>query len=188
MTVAAINTGIIFQFVDEITSAGTSVRESTETGITLLSTTDNSAQQPRCATVISTRPECTFVKQDDIILIPALRWTSGLKYNGDVFWKTDESEVAVVRRNDQLVPMPGRVIFSLLEKETTKEVWPGFFVVNGSQDDTASGTVVAIGEGVSQELQNATIYYNGELFTDTIDKTNLAFIKEDDILVYSPND
>lgn len=185
MKVVALGNGFMFHFKDEVNSKGEFVRTNTQSGIILKSTVDNSAKQPRWVKVSGVGPDCTFIKDGDMALLPSLRWTSGLKFNDTTIWKSDEKEVAAVMRDGKIIPAPTFVLFSITPHEPIQQK-SGLFVVFGNPLDTPSGTVTHIGEKVSKELNNATIYYNDVNFNDYIEDTNLAFIKEDDILVYIP--
>jgi len=186
MKVSAIGNGIIFHFMDPVNTKGEFVRQQTSTGILLTSTVDNSAKQPRWVKVLNAGPDCTFVKQGDIVLLPSLRWTSGLKFEGNRIWKTDETEVAALLVNNEVIPAPSYLTFRIIKNEPITHQ-SGLFVVCTTTDATPSGTVIRIGENVLPELANTTIYYDGTNFNDMIENTDVAFIKEDNVFAYMPN-
>ncbi len=96
MSLRAIHNHILFQFIDKISeSKGQFEEGTTSNGIVLLSSHDESAKQPRWATIVSLGPDCS--EQLRVpgceVLIENLRWTPGVKYNGETYWRTDETQL-----------------------------------------------------------------------------------------------
>jgi hypothetical protein len=95
MSIRAIHNHIIFKFIDKTNLKGMFEESKTASGIILQSSFDESAKQPRWARIVAAGPQCSdVIKQDNIeILIDNLKWTNGVKYNGEFVWRTDESQL-----------------------------------------------------------------------------------------------
>lgn len=93
--ITAIYNHIVFQFVDRVNSKGLFDETVTAGGIQLIGDSDKSAKQARWAKIISLGPDCS----DELrhkgceILIENLRWSPGVKYNDQFFWRTDEKQL-----------------------------------------------------------------------------------------------
>lgn len=95
MNIRAIHNHIVFQFLDNVTTAGVFDETVSTGGIVLPSDKHESAKAPRWAKIISLGPKCSDLLRKDgcEILIDALRWSPGVKYQGEVFWRTDEDQL-----------------------------------------------------------------------------------------------
>jgi co-chaperonin GroES (HSP10) len=95
MEIRALHNQILFQFVDRVNTIGQFEEQKTEGGILILGDHDKSAKISRWATIVSLGPDCS----DELrvpgckILIENLRWTNGVKYEGQMIWKTDETQL-----------------------------------------------------------------------------------------------
>ncbi len=105
MNIQAIYNHIVFQFVDSVNTKGMFVEGTTVGGIQLLGDHDKSAKQARWAKIISLGPECSDILRHEgcEILIEALRWSPGVKYNDQFVWRTDESQLLGYRYPEDLV-------------------------------------------------------------------------------------
>lgn len=99
MKIEAIQNHIVFKFIDKVTNAGEFEGQTTEGGIDLLHSVDNSAKQDRWAKIISLGPECSDELREPgcEVLIDNLKWTAGVEFNGSKVWRTDESHVGAYR-------------------------------------------------------------------------------------------
>lgn len=99
MKLRAIRNHIIFQFVDRVTSTGRFTPERSHGGIHLLANNDDSAKEPRWVKVISAGPDCSEqVTQPNVeLLVDALRWTAGAKFEDQTYWRTDETQILAYR-------------------------------------------------------------------------------------------
>lgn len=191
MTLRTHKNNILFRFLDPVNSKGEFVRQDTSFGLALLPGFDNSAKQPRWCEVLSVGPEVKDVAIGDWILLPALRWTERVEYEGSKFWKTNEEQVVVVRKGGPTgvsLTLNNFVLFtpSAPPQQTTAS---GLIVVGAISDETASGVVFSTGPDAEQELLNATVYYDGDKFFERVeDRVDVpfAFIKEDNVLLYKP--
>jgi hypothetical protein len=95
MEVAAIHNHIVFQFLDRVNSQGIFDETKTMGGIVLPSDKHESAKSPRWAKIISLGPKCSDILRVDgcEILIDALRWSPGVKYQDQPLWRTDEDQL-----------------------------------------------------------------------------------------------
>lgn len=93
--ITAIYNHIVFQFIDRVNSNGVFEESASAGGILMVSDHDKSARQARWARIISLGPDCTDVlrKPGCEILIEALRWSPGVKYQNDFYWRTDETQL-----------------------------------------------------------------------------------------------
>lgn len=188
MTIQAIHNHIIFRFVDEVNSKG-EFEESMKSGFYIKGGYDKSAKMPRWANVLNVGPTCEHVKIGDKILIPALRWTEGVKYQEQRFWKTDESQLVGFERDGKFTPINEHIIFTPIKEHITPSA-AGILIVRQTTDDTPSGTVTQIADGCEKELDGGTIYYDNASFFDTFELNNkeYSFIKEEKVIVYAPKE
>lgn len=187
----ALKNHILFKFVDPVNSKGEFVRAKTSFGLEFLSTVDDSSKAPRWAQVVAVGPEVENVATDDFVLIPALRWTIGTKYQGERFWRTDETQIVVVKRDTKFAVLNKFVVFKrnpATKREST------LILVNDIDYNTPTGVVKQIGKDVDVDelVPGCTIYFKGENFfdttlpEDTIAPFQFSFIKDEDILLYEP--
>lgn len=99
MNIKAIHNHILFQFLDRVNYQGQFEEQQSLGGILILSDHDKSAKSPRWAKIISLGPDCSdvFRKEGCEILIENLRWTPGVKYQGENLWRTDEDQILAYR-------------------------------------------------------------------------------------------
>jgi hypothetical protein len=190
MTIHAIHNHIIFRFLDAVNSKGEFEEAQHKSGIYLKGGYDKSAKSPRWATVLHAGSTCEHVRTGDKILIPALRWTEGVKYNEDRFWKTDESQIVGYQRDDQaFTPINKFVIFKQVSEKITARS-SGLIVIEHTPDDTPSGVVYDIAADCVDDLKHGTVYYDATNFFNTFEynDTELSFLKEDDVIVYIPKE
>lgn len=95
MKIRALRNYILFQFLDRVNTIGQFEEEQSMGGILMLGDHDKSAKKSRWAKIISLGPECSdIIRGDDCeILIENLRWTAGVKYEGEFVWQTDETQL-----------------------------------------------------------------------------------------------
>lgn len=95
MNIKAIHNHILFQFLDKVNVSGVFEETVSTGGIVLPSDKHESAKAPRWAKIISLGPECSDVLRQEgcEILIDALRWSPGVKYQGESIWRTDEDQL-----------------------------------------------------------------------------------------------
>lgn len=187
MSITAIKNHIIFRFVDAVNTRGEFEEAVSEGGLYIKGGFDKSAKMPRWATVLSVGTACEHVKAGDTILIPALRWTEGVKHNDQFFWKTDETQVVGYKRGGDFTPINKHVLFKPT-KELVSQRSSGLVVISHQSDDTTHGTVVFMDNECEPTLAGSTIYYDSSNFFDdfTVDGIELSFIKEDNIWLYVP--
>jgi len=189
MTLNPINNNIIFSFVDPVNSKGEFEKGTTESGIILQSSFDDSAKSPRWGNVVSVGPACT-VKVGQQILMPNLRWTSGFTHDGQRLWKTDETQIVATRDNESSkLHMLRNVVAFVQRTADSKMRTVGSLTVIGRNTDTPRGVVIVNGPDCPAELHRATIYYDDTNFTDMFSHGGfqLAFISDDNILAYTPH-
>lgn len=85
---------ILFSFIDD--AAGGMFIPKTKSGILLTNQNMDVQRGPRWGRVLAVGPKCVDVKIRDLILIDALKWTTGFKHDDVNIWKTDESNVMAI--------------------------------------------------------------------------------------------
>ena len=107
--ITAIYNHIVFQFIDRVNTKGMFEEASTSGGILLIADHQKSANQARWAKIISLGPDCSNVLREEgcEILIEALRWSPGIKYNDEFLWRTDESQLLGYRYPEDLSSIGG---------------------------------------------------------------------------------
>lgn len=187
MSIVAIKNHIVFRFVDPVNSKGEFEEATTKSGFIIKGGFDKSAKLPRWANVISVGNSCEHIKVGDVILIPALRWTEGIKHEDLFYWKTDETQVVGYKRGDDFTVINTHVLFTPIKEAVTRHA-SGLMVVRNQPDNTPHGTVVFMCKECEPELAGATIYYDSANFFNefAIDEIGLSFIKQDDIWAYTP--
>jgi co-chaperonin GroES (HSP10) len=187
MKIIPINNNIIFTFVDRVNAKGEFEREKTESGIYLQSSFDESAKSPRWVNVIAVGPECKTIKVGMQALLPNLRWTSNIKVDGQMVWRSDETQAVAYRETAtaDIKPLTNVVLFKQQAKEQMRP--SGLLIVVGNSTDSPSGNVVSIGPDADPALTGSTIYYDDTNFTDTFSHAGvtLSFIKDDSILAFA---
>jgi co-chaperonin GroES (HSP10) len=99
MKIRAIRDQILFQFVDRVNAKGQFEEAKSKGGIMIIGGFDDSAKQSRWVKVVSIGPDVNpeLGKPGIELLIENLKWTAGVKFEGQTLWKTDESMVLAVR-------------------------------------------------------------------------------------------
>jgi co-chaperonin GroES (HSP10) len=188
MRLRAIKNHIIFQFIDEVDSKGQFV-ETTKWGFVIPGQFDNSAKSPRWGIVKEVGPEVKHVKVGQQVLINALKWTAGFKLDGVRNWRTDESQVAAVRKTptSEMTALRDTIVFRRHD-DPVNEAKHGLQVVGDAVVETPKGTVVLLGPDCVSELKNATIYYSEENFFNKFEHRGekLWYLTEPEVLVYEP--
>lgn len=92
--VEAIKNHIIFQFTEAVNGQGM-FSEETASGIYLGAGHETSAASSRWAKIVTFGPEVTPELQQvgKKILIENLKWTEGVKFKGETYWRTDDQNV-----------------------------------------------------------------------------------------------
>lgn len=182
MTLKPIKNTFIFKFLDTINAKGQFDKSTTESGILLQSSFDDSAKESRWVKIDTVGPECTSLQPGDVVLLPALRWTSGVKFGDEKVWKSDEQQAVVVLEDDVMIPLRDTVIFKQIKDEETVSSF-GIVLVKDPNDNSPRGTVIATGPDCIDASLEDTIYYDGANFFDTFTHNGkeYAFIKEDKI-------
>ena len=93
----AIQNHIVFQFVDNVKQG--MFEQVTDWGFVQTTFYDDSAKQCRWGTIVSVGPKCTHeeLQPGTQILIEALKWTEGVEFEGQKYWRTDETHVLATR-------------------------------------------------------------------------------------------
>lgn len=95
--ISVIEDGVIFKFVEDITNK--TFENKTDWGF-IVKDRNNDMKRPRWGKVCAIGPKVTQFDVGDFVLIEHLQWTSGLNYNGDKFWKTNESRVIMTSKSE----------------------------------------------------------------------------------------
>ena len=82
---------IIFQFVEEVTDKGAFKQQ--VGSLTVVENADKQADKPRWAKVLMVGDEVTKIEPNEFIYIKPLQWTPHMKFNKEMIWATDESQV-----------------------------------------------------------------------------------------------
>jgi co-chaperonin GroES (HSP10) len=183
MTLKPLKNRFIFKFLDSINNKGQFDKGTTETGIILQASFDDSAKESRWVKIDTVGTECGLVETGDIVLLPALRWTAGVKFEDDKVWKSDEDQAVVVLEGKKMVPLRDTVIFKKIKDEELVSSF-GIVLVKDPDNNSPRGHVVAIGPDCVDAVVGDTLYYDESNFFDTFkhDGTEYAFIQENKIL------
>ena len=96
MKIAPIDSDILFEFSDHVTSRGF-FREKTSGGIILAQTDVTSAKltadNARLITVLSVGPKCKEVTPGMVVVVTPLKWSPQFEVNGKSVWKTTEEHI-----------------------------------------------------------------------------------------------
>lgn len=185
MKLKPIKNTFIFKFQDAINSKGQFEKNTTEAGIILQSNFDDSAKESRWVVVTEAGHECSDIRVGDEVLLPALRWTSGVKFDDDTVWKSDEMQVVAKRDkyDSVVVPLRDAVIFKpFVEEELTSSF--GIILVKDPDANSPRGVIVAVGPDCTDAKIGEMVFYDAANFSDTFtfNGEELAFIKEANIL------
>lgn len=90
----AFGNGIIFKFQDEL--LGGMFAQTTESGIYIPPSHQDTTQSTRISTVVAVGPRVKNVTVGDNVLIEPLKWTEHFVIDGQKFWKTDEDQVLAI--------------------------------------------------------------------------------------------
>lgn len=185
MTLKPIKNTFIFKFQDSINAKGQFNKSTTEAGIVLQSSFDDSAKESRWVQVTEVGPECVDICRNANVLLPALRWTSGVKFNDRTVWKSDEQQVVAIQdiEDGSALPLRDYVIFKPHEDEEQVGSF-GIVIVGDPNANSPRGVVLAVGPNCIDVRVGDMVYYDDANFTDTfkVGNESLAFIKEDKIL------
>lgn len=94
---SAIKNHVVFKFNDKVDHDGKFI-EHHDTIHIISGDFNQSAQRPRWATVIAAGPEADadVSTPGSQILIENLKWTMGFKIDGEMFWRTDDTQILAV--------------------------------------------------------------------------------------------
>lgn len=90
---------ILFQFCDELMTANgvKQFREQTSWGFDLRANFDHNLKVPRWVNVISVGPDVSEeIKPGMKVLVEALKWTTGVEFEGQMYWMTNEDQIIAV--------------------------------------------------------------------------------------------
>lgn len=183
MTLKPIKNTFIFKFLDSINSKGQFNKSTTDAGIILQASFDDSAKESRWVKIDTIGPECGSLEAGDVVLLPALRWTSGVEFEDEKVWKSDEKQAVVVLEGDKMVPLRNIVLFKQY-KEDERTTTFGLVLVSDPDNNSPRGTIVAIGPDCTDATIGEVMFYDAANFFDTFtfEGEEYAFIKEDNIL------
>lgn len=91
--------GIIFKFIEKI--SGKRFDNATDWGFTIQDK-DNDMKHPRWGIVERIGPKVKHCVVGQYVLIENLQWTNALEYDGDKFWKTNESRVIMTSEKEPI--------------------------------------------------------------------------------------
>ncbi len=185
MKLTPIKNTFIFKFQETINNKGQFEKNTTETGIILQSSFDDSAKESRWVKVVEVGPECSDICKNAVVLLPALRWTAGSKFEDETIWKSDEMQAVAVQdfQDGSALPLRDIVIFKPYEDEERLSSF-GLVIVGDPDANSPRGVVIAVGPDCDEAAVGNMMYYDTTNFTDTfvVNGETLAFIKEDKIL------
>lgn len=95
-TLRPLNNVVMFKFIEETGgSKGRFAERVRESGIIIPSAV-TAQKVARWGEVISVGPKVDGLAPGDFILVEALMWMEGIKFEGEKMWKTDDSKVLAV--------------------------------------------------------------------------------------------
>jgi hypothetical protein len=86
--------GVLFVFNDNTNSKGF---DNVSAGGIVFSSYDHDVNSHRWGTIKVVGPDCEFVKVGDVVLIENLRWTDGFDIDGVKLWRTNETEIMLIK-------------------------------------------------------------------------------------------
>lgn len=184
----AILNHIIFQFNEEVDAKGF-FKKKTDWGLEIRGHVDDSAKSPRWVTVVKAGPECKFVQPGDQILVKPLMWSVRFTYEGQQYWRTDETKLVAKQNAEGFKALNTSVIF--VRKDKKVQTQSGIEVVGRLATDTPTGEVVELGPDVKEQLLNkSTVYFFDENFFNYFDYRNVKFcyLDEMEIVAYIPKE
>lgn len=185
MKLIPIKNTFIFKFQEAINNRGQFEKTTTETGIILQASFDDSAKESRWVVVAEVGHECSDVRAKDVVLLPALRWTSGSKFNDEMIWKSDELQAVAKqdKHSGDVVPLRDTVIFKPHKDEETTTSF-GIVLIKDPNLSSPKGVIVAVGPDCVDATVGEIVFYDDANFFDTFvnNGEELAFIKEDKIV------
>lgn len=95
----ALYNNIIFQFVDElvIRNGVTHFLDKTDWGFIIGANANRSLNSPRIVNVIAVGPKVdSEIKPGVRALIEPLKWTQGISFEGQTYWKTNNDHVLAI--------------------------------------------------------------------------------------------
>lgn len=186
MKLKPIKNTFIFKFMNSLNNKGQFNKDTTESGILLQASFDDSAKETRWVSVTEVGHECKDIRVGSTALLPALRWTSGVKFEGTNVWKSDEMQaVAILDPIDSVViPLRDTVIFEPIKSEEITSAF-GIVLVKDPEQNTPRGVVTHVGPDCIDATIGDIVYYDDTNFFDTFKHAGvaMAFIKEDKIVV-----
>lgn len=185
MCLTPIKNNIIFQFVDKVDNKGQFVEE-TSWGLVIPGHFDTSAKTPRWGRVTDIGADCGEIAPGQWILIEALRWTEGFKFNGSTYWKTDEKQIVGYKltEDSDLFLLRKNIVFDRLDQRVQDRKR---LTVVGDVQDTPRGTILQLGPDCSDELSvGTTFYFSGDNFFNEFKHNGQKYwhINQDDVLMY----
>lgn len=92
MTLRVLKNKIIFEFVETVKKG--MFETETDWGLTVTTYYDDSAKKCRVGRVLVVGPEVPpEIQVGDLIVIDALMWTEGVKFEGNMIWQTNSTKV-----------------------------------------------------------------------------------------------
>lgn len=185
MKLTPIKNTFIFKFQEAINNKGQFEKNTTETGIILQASFDDSAKESRWVVVSEVGRECSDVRAGDVVLLPALRWTAGSKFDDETIWKSDEMQ-AVAKQDkydNVVVPLRDTVIFKPYKDEEILSSF-GIVLVKDPDANSPKGIIIAVGPDCVDAQIGEFVFYDDSNFFDNFvfNGEDLAFIKENNIL------
>lgn len=98
MNLNPVDTDILFEFTDHVTSLGY-FREKTKGGIIMAEsqiTAASNSQHAKTAIVKHIGPNCEVVKPGMKVIIEPLKWTPQFEIAGKTMWKTNEQYILAI--------------------------------------------------------------------------------------------
>lgn len=195
--IRAIKNHIIFRFDEEVDSKGL-FKKTTDWGLEIHGHPDDSSKSARWVTAINTGPDCERVKIGDKMLVKPLRWSVRFKYEGEQYWRTDETQLVAVdtittdkdgTATHNFAALNDSVVFMRTDERKTKTD-SGIEVVGKIHDNTAFGVAVEIGPKVLEELKGAKIYFLDQNFFNYFEYRGkrFAYLEEKEVLAYEPKE
>jgi co-chaperonin GroES (HSP10) len=144
--IKTLKNNILFRFEDDINNRGEFEQQPNDAGIVIKASFDDSAKMPRWAIAEAVGPDVKHIIVGDRFLIPALRWTSGVKLSSTKkIWKTDESQVAAMECEGHIFALNKFFLVTCQSQQPAKTT-SGLWIITNIHDEVAQGTVIKIGE------------------------------------------
>lgn len=100
-SISALNSNVLFKFLDETYGSQGKFSERSSGSIIIANIQKRQSGANRWARVLAIGPKVSEVSVGEFALIESGQWTLSCEYQGEKFWKTDESKIIMVTTDEK---------------------------------------------------------------------------------------